>query len=157
MARVQAQLEVDEASWQEADKMLAQLEQTVRGPAIGTAMRQVLQPLKQKTKQILPKPGYPGDKPELKPLRETLGIRTRNYQDNQIKVAILGYQYPAGAHGHLLEGGHDLVKGGSKKSGGVVVGYVQPYEYLITTVNESREQNGRELVAALTRILAKNG
>lgn len=153
MARVQASLEVDNASWESADRILGQLEQTVRGPAIGQAMRHVLNKIKQKTKQIVPKPGYPGDKPGLTPLRDTLAVKTKNYQDGTVKVGIVGYTYPEGAHGHLLEGGHDLVKGGSKKNGGVVVGYVQPYEYMIQVVNDSKQENGQELVAALRRIL----
>lgn len=155
MARVQASVEFNESDWSAADRELAKLEQTVRGPAIGTAMRKVASDINKQTKAILPKPGYPGDKPELIPLRETLKIKTKNYQGGTVKVVITGYSYPAGAHGHLLEGGHDLVKGGEKGSGGQVVGQVQPYEYLIHVVLSTKSQQGQTLVNSIRKILAK--
>jgi hypothetical protein len=54
-----------------------------------------------RARELVPKPGYAGDKPGLKPLRETIGHTVKTY--GQIFVAIIGPQRPAGAHGHLVE------------------------------------------------------
>lgn len=155
MARVQATVEIDDAAFKEADLLLAQIDESVRGRTIGNAMRKVLNEVGKKTKQILPKPGYPGDKPENVPLRDTLRTRTRNYQSGTVKVVLLGYSWPGGAHGHLLEGGHDIVKGGTKKAGGRVVGYVPPNEYLIKVVRETKDQHSRQLIDAIKKSLPK--
>lgn len=51
-------------------------------------------------------PGYKGDKPGLKPLRDTM--RT---VDRDRGTTFVGPEYPAGAHGRLVELGHDAEDG----------------------------------------------
>lgn len=93
------------------DHVLSQLSgewlgnRVLRG-AMGAAAR----PLVDRAKELCPKPGYKGDKPGLKPLRDTIGWVFREY--TRARVAIVGPLAPAGAHGHLVEFGHRMVNGG---------------------------------------------
>ena len=81
---------------------LASLPLEMRGPVISTALRKGGKIVAARAKQLVPPPGYPGDKPEFKPLRETIGVEVKVY--SSASVAIIGPKRPAGAHGHLVEG-----------------------------------------------------
>lgn len=59
---------------------------------------------------LVPPPGYPGDKPELKPLRDTLAVEVKD--GDRAMYAVIGPQRPAGAHGHLVERAHKHVSHG---------------------------------------------
>lgn len=156
MGKVQGQIELTGHTWAQVDKELGAVgDVLLHGPAVGVAMRAVGREINKDVKSQLPKPGYPGDKPGLTPLRETLRVRTKNYQRGAFKVAIIGYTRPDGSHGHLLEGGHDMVVGGKKGEGGVVVGYVQAQEYMIRIVRETKSRQNRTMITALKRELAK--
>jgi hypothetical protein len=162
MARSQVELSIKEAGWKAADQLLARLEIAVRGKTINDAMRKVGNDIKQRTRAILPKPGYPGDRPDMKPLRETLKVKVKDFNGGAIKVMVVGYTYSrppnegqGGNHGHLLEGGHDIVKGGPKKKGGRVVGHVPAHEYMVKIVETTRTQQQTILVTAITSALKK--
>lgn len=162
---VTGHIKIDQATFREADKLLEQIERDVRGPAIGAALREVGKKVNQKTRAVLPKKGYTrytrpkhlryDDKEEPKPLNQTLAVKTENYAGGAIKVAIIGYAYPAGAHGHLVEMGHDLVKGGSKKKGGVVIGHVEPAEYMVRVVEETKAEQNADFIRGLRKVLDK--
>lgn len=67
-------------------------------------MRKACNVVSRRAKELCPGPGYPGDKKDLKPLRDTIGSVVKSYGPD-VTVGIVGPQYPAGAHGHLIEGG----------------------------------------------------
>jgi hypothetical protein len=159
MARIQASIEIDKNSWDAADAMLAKILAGARGPTVDKGLRKIGNQIKSQTKSILPKPGYPGDKPGMKPLRETLKVKVVNYRGGEIKVMVVGYTYSrtpgqGGNHGHLLEGGHDIVVGGPKKKGGQVVGHVQPYEYMIRVVEENKASHQVNFVATIQKAVS---
>lgn len=94
----------------EVDKQLAQLPLELRATALRAGLNAAGQVVINRAKELVPKPGYPGDKPEYKPLRDTIGKLVKVYGD--IWVAIVGPQRPAGAHGHLVERGtkpHEII------------------------------------------------
>mgnify|MGYP006969501322 CR=1 FL=1 len=96
------------------DKELAKIQAIHRMGVVRKGVNRSLTPPSSRVKENLPKPGYPGDKPGLKPLRETLGKRVVDYPSGKV-VGVLGYRYPAGAHGHLVEEGHELVIRGESR------------------------------------------
>lgn len=160
MARAQVELSIKESAWKAADQLLAKLEIQVRGKTIDDAMRKVGNEIKSQTKAILPKPGYPGDKPEMKPLRETLKVKVKQYKGGAVKVMVVGYSYSrtkgqGGNHGHLVEGGHDIVISGSKKKGGTVIGHVKPHEYMIRVTNSTKTQQQSTLITGITKAIRK--
>jgi hypothetical protein len=56
--------------------------------------------------------GDPKHNPQAKPLRDTIGYIIRKYDGGSRQVAVIGPQYPAGAHGHLVEEGHKVYRRG---------------------------------------------
>ena len=58
--------------------------------------------------------GDPSHKPHNKPLAKSIGLIIKRYSNDEKFMAIVGPQRPAGAHGHLLEGGHDIFARGPK-------------------------------------------
>ncbi len=157
------EISIDKAAMNKIDAELAAIETNLRGQAISNGLRKIGAEIGQKTKSALPKPGYerrtrPGgllykDKDGPKPLGQTVRTKLLKYADGVIQVALIGYEYPAGAHGHLVEMGHDLVKGGSKKSGGTVIGHVEPAHYMVTVVENSRAHQDSIMIAAARKLL----
>ena len=60
------------------------------------------------TKSVTPR-GDPKDKPHLKALHKTIGYVYRRYGPNR-GLSVVGPLWPAGAHGHLVEFGHRIIK-----------------------------------------------
>lgn len=146
--QTQMAIDFDKAAFNRIDAALAAIETNLRGKAMDKGLRAIGSHVKQQTTAILPKPGYERftrpsgepyqDKDGPKPLGQTIKTKLVNYAGGLIKVAIIGYEWPAGAHGHIVETGHDMVVGGKKKSGGRVVGHVEPAEYMVTVVAKGR-------------------
>lgn len=90
-------------NFEAVDKQLGKLPLEVRHVAMPRALRAASSVVVKRAKELVPQPGYPGDKPGLKALRDTIGYVVKIY--GQISVAVIGPQRPAGAHGHLVEGG----------------------------------------------------
>jgi len=101
----------------EADRALAKItDPETRNRAFTGGLRKAGGVVVKRAKELVPKPGYPGDKPGLKPLMDTLGVLVKQYAS--AFVAIIGPQRPAGSHGHLVEGGtrqHGLRAGVARK------------------------------------------
>lgn len=86
----------------EVERQLAKFPIELRGTVIKAGLRKGGRKLINRAKEIVPPPGYPGDDPELKPLRETLAVEIR---DGKVgPYAVCGPKYPAGAHGHFVAG-----------------------------------------------------
>lgn len=141
------EINFDKAAFDKIDNALAAIETNVRGPAINKGLRAIGAHVKNKTQAILPKAGYTRytrtkgepyqDKSGYKPLEKTIKTKIVGNQ-GVIRVAVIGYEWPAGAHGHLVEMGHDMVVGGSKERGGRTVGKVAPAEYMVKVVAAER-------------------
>lgn len=99
---------IDPKSIADADALLRAIDQHARGRAMTKVLKDAGNVLIKQLKEVLPKPGYPGDKPDLKPLRDTVASKVKNYQGGFYKVLIVGYEWPVGNHGNLVEKGHDI-------------------------------------------------
>ena len=86
------------------DEDLARIPLELRGTTIRAGLRRAGAMVVRRARQLVPQPGYPGDKPEFKPLRETIATEVKVYAN--AAVAIVGPKSPAGAHGHLVESSH---------------------------------------------------
>ncbi len=161
--QTQMAIEFDKAAFNRIDATLAAIETNLRGKAMDRGLRAIGSQVKQKTAAILPKPGYERftrtsnepykDKDGPKPLAQTIKTKIVNYAGGLIKVAIIGYEWPAGAHGHIVESGHDMVVGGKKKSGGRVVGHVEPALYMVTVVDKSRTSFDSIVIAEARKLI----
>ena len=129
--------------YSKVDAQLEQIPIELRGKALKSGLRKAGQQVVKRAKQLVPGPGYPGDKPALKPLRETLRTEVKEYA-NAI-VAISGPKWPEGAHGHLVEESHQHFSHG--KATGVMT-EAQPFiEPAAKDTRELQDKSVRDGVA----------
>lgn len=131
-----AQVYIDPKAFEQANRLLDAVESMNRGAAIKRVLKKAGQIVVQKAQQVLPKEGYPGDKPELIPLRKTVEVKTVSYEGGLIQVMIVGYGWPAGNHGLNVEEGHQMWLWGEKIEGA----RVEPHPYFRITVDKSQAQ-----------------
>lgn len=143
-----AKLFIDPSTLKAAEDILKSIEESARGPAMIKVMREAGKLLENRVKTLLPKPGYPGDKPDLVPLRNTLHTRVRDYQNKAFRVMITGYAYPAGAHGHLVEEGHEKVLWGYRVEGE----QVPPHPYFARAVEEVKNEIHNHIINGAKRV-----
>lgn len=148
---IRAEIKLDQSSLLQANKLLDQIDEMVRGPAITQVMRGIGLQIRRDVRESLPKPGYPGDKPELKPLRDTLNVKVKNYQGGSTKVMVVGYAWPTGAHGQPLEAGHEKYLWGELIEGSPV----DPHPYMAEVVLLTRNTQSQQLIDGARRALEK--
>lgn len=143
-------LHIDPSSEKAALALLDKIEAHARGQAMTRVLRAAGEVVKREARVIVPKPGYPGDKPGLKPLRDTVSIRVKNYQGGFYKVLLVGYTYPAGAHGHLVESGHAKVLWGKRTEG-----FVEGKQYFQMAVDRTQDAVNQAIISGATTEAAK--
>lgn len=162
-----ARLEISEEFFSELDKELAGLEIIQRMPAVKAGMRKAGNIVAQRYRENIPRPEKrTGAKAGKKHLADTVAVKVSDYPSGKV-LAVVGAQYPAGAHGHLVEEGHRQVVGGKASTGktvtgpesvvkamgktGRVVGHVEGRHYLQKAVDATKgqvEEAFRETVIA---------
>jgi hypothetical protein len=101
------EVKIDEREFANINRILQDLDKRVRKEAVTVGLQNASAIVVNEAKAHVPKPGYPFDKPGKKPLRDTIGFEVRDYPSGTF-VAVIGAQYPAGAHAHLVESGHEI-------------------------------------------------
>lgn len=161
----QVRIEISDEFFQEIDQQLSRLGAIQRQPALQAGIRKGLGVIKQRVRQILPKPGYPGDKPNKKALRDTLQIKVKEYgNDGRYIVGVVGYSWGAGSHGHIVEHGHRIATGGKLqrlKGGhnplatGRVGGFVPGKFYLERAAQSSKAEFEQAIRDSIEQAIAK--
>lgn len=95
---------IEITNFAEADRQLASIPIELRGPAIKQGLRSAGVLVVEQARRYVPPPGYYGDKPQFKPLRDTIAVEVKGY--SRATVAIIGPKRPAGSHGNLVEESH---------------------------------------------------
>jgi len=173
MAGGSVTFEFDQSTFDAIDKQLARLDDFgLRTRTLERGLIKAGNITKKRLKEILPKPGYPGDKPELKPLRDTIQTKLTRTKDGKRLTVSVGAEYkPSGGggnHMHIVELGHDITnKRGKrdmstanaanasvgKKAKGPVLGFVQGRFYIAKAAAETESQVGAELINAITNMV----
>ncbi len=99
-----------------ADQLVERIEASLRAGVLASAAQAAGELVEADARPRITAPGYAGDKSTLKPLQQSLTTVVREYPT--AVVAVVGTAWPEGAHGHLVEFGHELVRGGK------VIGHV---------------------------------
>ncbi len=141
-------VEYDTAAMDAVDAQLARLEVLDRQPALTKALRKAATVSAKRLRQILPKPGYPGDKPGLKALNKTVKVRVKRYE--KVTVSVMGYDHNGGQHGHNVDQGHAKVLWGKKTSE-----RVEGKGYLAKAVADTREESSRTLESEMEIVVDK--
>jgi hypothetical protein len=96
----------------EAAELIDRIEALSRSEAIRKAAKQAGEIVAADARPRITPPGYPGDKPDKKPLRDSIRVVVREYPG--VTLMLIGASYPHGSHGHLVEYGHiQTLKDGS--------------------------------------------
>lgn len=91
----------------QTERLLSQMPRELRGKQLKKAVRSANNIVATEARRRVPKPGYPGDKPDKKPLRDTIKVVVR--EGSRFVASFVGPTWPDGAHGHLVEHGHFTV------------------------------------------------
>tara|TARA_Y100000310_G_scaffold246825_1_gene252228 strand:- start:3944 stop:4456 length:513 start_codon:yes stop_codon:yes gene_type:complete len=104
-------LEIDFSQMEVIRKEMEKITFFDKSPRLRAGLKDAAEIVKKRLRGKITKPGYPGDKKGKKPLKQT--VRSRMMRETP--TILVGYAYPAGAHGHLLEEGHRQLphKGGT--------------------------------------------
>ena len=143
-----SRVSVQITGWKEIGAQLERLPIEVRGPELEKAIRKSLNRIKTRAKQLVPPPGYPGDKPGKKPLRDTIGVVLRRYKGGAVIAGVVGPEYPAGAHGHLVE--HGTAPHGKHPGS-------KPHPFMAPAVADVAPHIESDIVAALQKAAEKSG
>jgi HK97 gp10 family phage protein len=108
-----ATLQLD--GWEELAKQLDRVDDRLTKRAKLEAVKAAGEVVAARAKQLCPigdaKEGRRRLRLRKKPLKLTIAVEVRDY--DQRALAVVGPEYPAGAHAHLVEYGHDIVIGGA--------------------------------------------
>ncbi len=139
---------IETQGFTEAEAMLLEVPHKTN-QALKKALRKAGQHVVKRAKQLVPRPGYPGDKPDLKPLRDTIGVEVKQ---GETIYAVVGPKRPAGAHGHLVEGG------ARHHSWGVPTGVMtKPVPFIEPASQDTKHLQHTELVDNLKKALDNIG
>lgn len=119
----------------QVERLLGRLALQMRGKILVQGVRAAGRVAANAAKTLAPKPGYPGDKPDRKPLNQTIKVVVRDYSNGP--AAVVGPQWPEGAHGHLVEFGHQLPDGSRTK----------PKPFLRPAADSTKTQQQSALIA----------
>ena len=142
------------------EKMLSTLpKQVATGPVLGNALAAAGKAVIRNAKPRVPR-GDPKHHPEKKALWRTLAVVKRSYKGGKIHMAVVGPQYPAGAHGHLVEEGHDvLVSRGSRAGQKPLSGspWVPGKEFMAPAITATKQQQETEIIESIRKEIIKHG
>lgn len=128
------------------DALLAKVDITLRGKAMVSAMRESLDPMLQKTRELAPVGGpRVGKKSGKQHLRQSLGKVVRDY--GQVIVGLVGARRPEGSHAHLVEFGHDV----KRKKDGPVVGRAPPYPFMRPAAEQTKSIQVSTFTASISK------
>lgn len=141
------------------DAILAQLPIELRGNTLTKAVRAGGRVVVRKAKQLAPK-GDPRHNPGKKALRDTITVITKKYQNGQIHMAVAGPSYPEGAHGHLVDQGHDVkVSRGERKGQAPLTGTarVEGKDFFAPAVDTTKAEQEEAVVSKIVKDIQKHG
>ena len=148
------ELKIDDSEWLKAEALLQRVDRELRQEAVEESLEKASKIVEEEAKRQAPPPGYPGDKPRKKPLRDTISHKIEKYQSGNI-VSIVGPQYPAGAHAHLVHEGHEIwvpkppfTEGADTERTGQ---RTQPDKFLERAADNTQAAQAQAIVSTLTK------
>jgi HK97 gp10 family phage protein len=130
-------------------RILDRIDETLSGKVVRECVQAACEVVEQRAKQLVPV-GDSADKPDLKPLRETIGSVVRGYGERTLGV--IGPMLPAGAHGHNVEFGHAEVLWGVRTGR-----RVPPSPFMRRAFDETQQQQLHAMSQVIARTLRELG
>ena len=141
------------------EQLLKQLPIELRVGALSKAVRAGGKVVIKRAKELVPR-GDPTHKPDKKALKDTIGQVVRSYRNDRKWMAVVGPMYPAGAHGHLVEYGHDVkVNRGERKGRPPLTGSakVPGKEFLAPAADQTETQQGKAVIQIIVDAIKDAG
>ena len=139
---------VELQGWEGLTRELDRIDSTLSGQVTRDAVKAGAEVVAARMRQLCPV-GDPDDKPGLKPLRETIEIEVKQY--GKKSLAVIGPARPAGAHGHNVEHGHAIVRGGT------TVGRARPKPFARPAFDETQSQQREAMEAVVAQTIRDMG
>ena len=134
------------------EQVLNELPKILQNRTLGRALRAGGNVVKKETKRRTPR-GDPKHKPDKKPLHKTIIVVVKEYDGGRLQMAIVGFKYPEGAHGHLVEHGHQIVTRNGAKTGARVEGK----QFFAPAVDTTQGQQEKAMVDVIVKDIKENG
>lgn len=142
-----AGLELD--GWEELSRQLDRIDDRLTGRVKMQAVQAAGEVVAARAKALCPR-GDPGHEPDKKPLRDTIGVELRDYGERAL--AVVGPEWDAGAHGHLVEYGHAIVTRG--KNTGL---RAAPKPFMRPAYEETKDEQQAAMQAVVNQAIADFG
>jgi HK97 gp10 family phage protein len=143
-----ATLQLD--GWDELARQLDRVDDQLTKRAKLEAVKAAGEVVAARAKQLCPR-GDAADKPDAKPLADTIAVEVRDY--DQRALAVIGPQYPAGAHGHLVENGHEIVTRDGRRTGR----RARPKPFVRPAFDETQDAQQAAMESVIARTLREIG
>lgn len=141
------------------DAILQQLPVMLQRGALDKALRAAGKVVQRRARELCPRSSKTGSRQAwsnetagsrtgTKPLAETIGVVVRKY--DEVSVAVVGPEYPAGALGHLVEYGHKLVVYGHPTGR-----RVPPHPFMRPAADETKGEQESVMLSVLQKELDK--
>lgn len=134
--------------WDELQQALARIDDRLVGRTKLEAVQAAGEVVATVARALCPRSGGEDDQ---KPLAETIAVEVRDYGERAL--AVIGPQYPAGAHGHLVEDGHEIVTHDGKRTGR----RAQPHPFVRPAFDQTQGQQIEAMQGVVNRTLAEIG
>lgn len=129
--------------------LIGRLPLLVRGIALEKALKKAGNLVVRRAKQLCSVgQARVGVKADKKHLLDTIDVVFRDYRGGQYFLAVIGPQYPAGAHGHLVEFGH---------RNGINGQPVPPRPFMRPAFDETRSEQQAVIIRELERNIEAAG
>lgn len=166
MVKRAIQVKIDDGQFRQAQALLQNMPLKLREKSLVKATKNAGYVVRNRAKQLVPQPGYEGDLPEFKALRDTITTVSRKGRHfagsitgpvyvpgNKRSITFesgQGGQGEGGNHGHLVEFGHIMVLWGKRTSR-----FVAPRPFLRPAAEETKAQQRSRMVDVLKRDIQK--
>lgn len=133
--------------WEELQRALERVDDTLVGRTKLEAVKAAGEVVARQAKALCPRGESDGEKP----LADTIGVEVRDYGERAL--AVIGPEYPAGAHGHLVEQGHEIVTWDGRRTGKRAT----PKPFVRPAFEATKDQQVAAMQAVVSRTLAEIG
>ena len=141
------------------ENMLEKLPIELRGKSLPRAVGKGGLVVKRAMVRLAPR-GDLNHKPDKKPLHKTIAVKNKNYRDGEINMVIVGAQYPAGAHSHLVDQDHEVkVSRGPRKGQAPLSGSatVPGKQYVAAAIDTTTDEVEKAVIGSIVKDIKELG
>ena len=143
----------------DVEKSLESIPIELRGKSLSRAVGKGGLVVKRAMKRLAPR-GDSKHKPDKKPLYKTIASKNKSYRGGRINMVIVGAQYPAGAHSHLVDQDHEVkVSRGPRKGQAPLSGSatVPGKQYVAAAIDTTTDEVEKAVIGSIVKDIKELG